>query len=437
MHPDIDLENAGLPSRRPSAAIDHTVTMDTIGRIAQASERIIERLHTGPALDDDVETVPARSYTITEVAKLLDRTPQGIRKAEASGKLAAPERKENSRRHRQRYGLASINAMRELWDLFPGRRQGDAPIRMAFQNFKGGVGKTTLTCHCAQFFARAGYRVLLVDCDSQASATMTFGFRPDVDIDADGTLLPYLQMEREDLRYAVRPTRWDGLDVIPANLELYSAEYYLAASGGRDETDWISRLHTGLETVESDYDLVLIDPPPALGMISLSVLRALDGLIVPAPPAMYDFHSTSAFLRMLEEVMGSVGEHLGTPVELDFLKVVTSKYSPGRPSQDFMAALMGEAFGRNVLLNPFIQSAEIDNAAAGWKTVYDLEAPTSSRTTYRRCVEALDAVFGEVEELVQAVWESRRSGLTLSGRDAPVDRRAAAVPARPAVPAVT
>ena len=342
-HDAIPSTDDASTGRTPVVA-DHTVTIDTIGRIAQASERIIERLHAGPALDDDVEVVPARSYTITEVAKLIDRTPQGIRQAEASGKLVAPERKENSR-HRQRYSLSRINAMRELWELFPGKREGDAPIRMAFQNFKGGVGKTTLTCHCAQFLARAGYSVLLVDCDSQASATMTFGFRPDVDIDADATLLPYLQMEREDLGYAIRSTRWDGLDVIPANLELYSAEYYLAALGGSEGTDWISRLHQGLETVEGDYDVVLIDPPPALGMISLSVLRALDGLIVPAPPAMYDFHSTSAFLRMLEEVMQSVGQHLGSPVELDFLKIVTSKHSPGRPSQDFVAALMGQAFG--------------------------------------------------------------------------------------------
>jgi len=75
---------------------------------------------------------------------------------------------------------------------------------------------------------------------------------------------------------------------------------------------------------------------------------------------------------------------------------------------------MVESYGNNVLQNPFVQSAEIDNASSAWKTVYDLDGPTASRQTYKRCVESLDSVFEEVRELIDAVWQSRRSERKLS-----------------------
>lgn len=355
----------------------------------------------------------SKGYTITEASRMLNKSAESIRKAEKQGKLDAPEMRDNGRR--APYSLAQINAMREYWQCRPGRAEGDEPVRFSFQNFKGGVGKTTLACHCAQYMSQLGYKVLLVDCDSQGSTTMTLGYRPNDDIDGDDTLLPFLMGEKDNLKYAVRGTQWDGLDLIPANLDLYSAEYYLASLGATDEGEgWISLLDTGLQSVEGGYDVVMIDPPPALGMISLSVLRALDGLIVPTPPAMYDFHSTGTFFRMLEEVVEAVGDHLGEPVEMDFVKILISKHISGRQAHEFVGALMAESFGNNVLAHPFVQSAEIDNASSEWKTVYDLSGPTSSRQTYKRCVESMDAVFAEVAELVEAVWQARRSEKKLS-----------------------
>ena len=396
-----------------NATFRNSVTLEAIGRIADESERIIARLQS--FTDENEDRVPqtvGRGYTITEVSRMIDMSAESIRKAEKQGKLTPPELRENGRR--APYSLAQVNAMRDYWNCRPGRQEGDDPVRFSFQNFKGGVGKTTLACHCAQYLARAGYRVLLVDCDSQGSSTVTFGYHPDADLDGSDTLLPFLTGERETLEYAVRGTHWDGLDLIPANLDLYSAEYYLAALGRDGGEDWISLLDQGLSTVEHAYDVVLIDPPPALGMISLSVLRALDGLIVPTPPAMYDFHSTGSFFRMLEEVMESVGKHLGEPVELDFVKILISKHISGRQAHEFVSTLMAESYGNNVLANPFVQSAEIDNASSAWKTVYDLDGPTSSRQTYKRCLESMDAVFEEVRELIDAVWQARRSELKLS-----------------------
>ncbi len=401
------------PARDQS--ISGGVTLEAVARIAEQSDRIIDQLQKLAKANTDEEQNKTRlpkGYTISEVARRLNRTTEGIRKAEKQGRLIPPPMKDNGRR--SAYTLTQINAMRDYWECRPGRQEGDSPVRFAFQNFKGGVGKTTLSAHCAQYFAQEGYRVLLIDCDSQGSSTMTFGYQPDSEITAESTLLPFLSREAQDLRYAIRSTHWAGLDLIPANLELYSAEYYLAANGRDGEGDWISLLDTGIATVESDYDLVIVDPPPALGMISLCVLRSVDGLIVPTPPAMYDFHSSGSFFHMLEEVLESVGQSLGEPVELDFVKILVSKAIAGRQAHDFVTELMAESYGHHLLQNRFLQSAEVDNASSEWRTVYDLEGPTSSRQTYLRCLQNLDAIFGEVRTLVEAVWQGRRSERTLS-----------------------
>lgn len=395
---------------------DNLISLNAIKDISAASDRIINHLqrisHEEMQDDDSPTPIESKVYTLADAARMLGKTTSGIRKAEEAGHIPRLEKMANGRR--SKYTLSQINEMRDYWGCRPGRKADDLPIRLSFQNFKGGVGKTTLAVHCAQYLARSGYRVLLVDCDSQGSATVTFGYRPDQEIVGADTLYPYLVGDAENLEYAIKKTRWDGLDLIPACLDLYGAEYHLASQSGEDQTgDWLSHLDDGLQTIEDNYDIVLIDPPPALGMISLSVLRALDGLIIPTPPSMYDFHSTASFFKMLEEVMEQLANLYGSSVDLDFVKILVSKHSD-RQAQQYVAEAMRRTFGNNLLQNPFIQSAEIDNASSSWRSVYDLSGPTSSRQTYKRCLESLDTVFGEVEHLLEAVWASRRARKALS-----------------------
>ena len=93
--------------------------------------------------------------------------------------------------------------MRDLFGTRPRRAETDPALVVAVQNFKGGVGKSTLVCHLAQSLALKGYRVAVIDCDSQASTTTVFGFNPDADIQDDETLLLVLPARR-----AVRPPVW-------------------------------------------------------------------------------------------------------------------------------------------------------------------------------------------------------------------------------------
>ncbi len=181
-----------------------------------------------------------------------------------------------------------------------GGRTPDPLSIIAVQNFKGGVGKSTVSVHLAQYLAMRGYRVCLIDCDSQGSATMMMGHVPDLDINEEDTLYPFIRnAEMSSLAYAVRETHWDRLWLIPANLRLYSAEYELAARIARSDQRLLNRLAEGIASIAEHFDVVILDPPPALGTISLSVMRAANALLIPVPPTVVDFTSTTSFLAML------------------------------------------------------------------------------------------------------------------------------------------
>lgn len=391
----------------------HTGTgIHTISQIVSHSDALIKELRD-IAFDPDANKRLKRFYTITQVAEMVGRSPNGIRKAEASGALPMPELSKQGRR--TGYTLAQVNGIREYFGIAPGRAPGEEPIRMAFQNFKGGVGKSTLCTHFAQYLAESGHRVLVIDCDSQASTTTTFGLRPDLDLHDKDTLLPYFDGSMPDLRYAIRETYWDQLHIIPSNLSLYSAEYELAAKAGKSGPGWIDRLLEGIETIEDNYDVIIMDPPPALGMISLNVVRSANALIIPTPPAMYDFHSTVTFFRMMEEVLASVETAVGQPLNYKFLKLLITKYNPGKSAQEFIVRMMGEHYTRHILNAAVKDSAEIDNAGAEWRTVYELEKHTTSRETYKRCVTSLNSVFREIEMLIRSTWPSHQERLEAEG----------------------
>ena len=169
-----------------------------------------------------------RNWTISEAAELIGRSPQSIRLAEKEGKLPEPERLQSGRR--AAYTRSAIRHMRSVFGTQPWRNPAtDEPLILSFSNFKGGVGKSSFACHSAQYFAIKGYRVLLVDLDSQASTTTIFGFNPDLQITDSDTIAPYLFGDQHSLHYAIRSTHWPGIDLIPSALHFYGAEYELAA----------------------------------------------------------------------------------------------------------------------------------------------------------------------------------------------------------------
>ncbi|HEX6658988.1 MAG TPA: AAA family ATPase, partial [Ilumatobacter sp.] len=139
---------------------------------------------------------------------------------------------------------------------------------LAILNQKGGVGKTTVTLGLASAAAAAGRRTLVVDLDPQGSSTWVLG----VDVETlDATVADVLHTKGADARAAIRPSAWsDAIDVLPSSSDLQDHE------DGKSK-----RLRKAIAAVEQNYDAVLIDCPPSLGLLTINALAAADSVLVP------------------------------------------------------------------------------------------------------------------------------------------------------------
>lgn len=393
----------------PRIEIEEANRLVSVATLASRASSVLEKLRDSARsarADDRREP----TFTISKAAELVGRTPAAIRDAEKDGRLPEPQRTDTNRR--ERYTLAQLNDMRGVFNTRPYRKAEDPCCVVAVQNFKGGVGKSTVAVHLAQYLAIRGYRVALIDCDSQASATTLFGYVPDLDLDEDDTLYPFLREdERTSLDYALRKTHFDGLELIPANLRLFNSEYELAARMARGGFHrLLDRLKVGIDSIADRFDVIVLDPPPALGAISLSVLRAANALVVPVPPTVMDFSSTAAFLSMLDETIEQLAEQ-GMAPELQFLRFVGSKVDDNKSMQKELVNLMRTLFGHAMVRTPLKDSAEIDNATARLMTVYELDGPATSTAVRNRCLGYLDGVNAEIEVDIRSMWPSHQAAL--------------------------
>ncbi|MBB5716804.1 AAA family ATPase [Sphingomonas aerophila] len=376
-----------------------------IGDLAEAGERMIERLRRKAFLPESRKGLNVR-FGIAEAATLLGCSTNRIRMAEEDGRLPPPPSSETGRR--LGYTVEEMLHMREVLGASPARGGLDVPAVIAVQNFKGGVGKSTVTTHLAHYFAVQGYRVLVVDCDSQATTTTLFGFNPHFNIKREETLYPYLSIDptQADLNYAVKRTPWPNVDLIPSNLELFDVEYELAASGADGQSVLAARfrkLKQGLADLARNYDVVILDPPPALGTISLAVMQAANALLVPLAATTPDFCSTVQFLSMMDQVLQQL-EGAGIAVDYQFVRLICSKFDSNDPSHAMVRAIMEGSFGPALLPVPILDSAEISHAAMRMMTVYELERPIGTPKTHKRCRANLDEALRQVEQLVRQGW---------------------------------
>lgn len=379
--------------------------IERISELADAGERMIERLRRKAFLPESRKGLHVR-FGIAEAAQLLGCSTNRIRMAEDDGRLPPPPPSENGRR--PGYTVEELLNMRRVLGASPARAPLDIPAIIAVQNFKGGVGKSTVTTHLAHYFAVQGYRVLVVDCDSQATTTTLFGFNPHFNITREETLYPYLSIDptQADLLYAVKKTPWPNVDLIPSNLELFDVEYELAAAGADGGSILATRfrkLKAGLSDLARDYDVVILDPPPALGTISLAVMQAANALLVPLAATTPDFCSTVQFLSMMDQVLHQLTE-AGIEVQYDFVRLICSKFDGNDPSHAMVRQIMEQAFGPALLPVPILESAEISHAAMRMMTIYELDRPIGTARTHKRCKANLDEALGQVEALVRRNW---------------------------------
>lgn len=286
-----------------------------------------------------------------------------------------------------------------------GRRDHDKMQILAIANFKGGAAKTTTAVHLSQYLALRGYRILLIDLDSQASATSLFGFHPDEDIAESETLYPFLRGDVDSLRALVRPTYWPNLDLLPANLGLYRVEFELPVKQMRVAGFQFWRLlEQGWASIDDRYDVVICDCPPSLGYLSINAICAATALLVPAPPSMLDFASTGRFFRMMSDTLRDIAEvESGPAKQLDFVRILLTKYNTTDRNHQRIAAWMMSTFADRLLDEKMAITTALDSAGNLKRTLYELE-PDSGRRSHERGLEYLNRMNAEIERLIVAEW---------------------------------
>ena len=398
------------PRPKREASIDDLLEL---GRRATA---VLEEARKQSLRPENKKTL--RTFTMSEVCQLLDLHPTAYYEL-----IRTKPEFEGSKVDRKRlFTLAEVHKIQGYLNKLPRQRYAiERAITISVANFKGGVAKTFTAVTLAQYLAMRGYRTLVIDTDPQASLTSSFGMSSSGVSDWN-TILPYLygrdEVERmgeqwpESFRTTIQPTYWSGLDIIAANLSLYTGEFVLGLRRERTKNsdkpfEFHRPLYDAIEDVRGDYDVIIIDNPPALSLSTTGAIFAADGLILPTPAETLDFESARAFMALAAEMLKVIRESFGTDKRLQIFRILITKYA-GRAAELKIANRILEVFGDWCIQEPMVQSASVQKIGSEWKTLYEVDPRGPGRSVLKRALEAADAVNGLIEADIVDVFRVRQ-----------------------------
>jgi chromosome partitioning protein len=205
---------------------------------------------------------------------------------------------------------------------------------IAMCNQKGGVGKTTTTINLGAALTETGRRVLLVDFDPQGSLSVGLGVNPHT---LDTSIYNLLLARDHDVHDIIAPSVVDGLDILPANIDLSAAEVQLVSEVAREQT-----LKRVLTAVRGDYDIILIDCAPSLGLLTVNALTAADKVIMPLECEFFALRG----LALLNDTIGKVQDRLNP--ELEILGILGTMYDARTLHSREVLERVVQAFGDKV-----------------------------------------------------------------------------------------
>nr|WP_280971505.1 AAA family ATPase [Cupriavidus gilardii]WDE72644.1 Plasmid replication protein RepA [Cupriavidus gilardii] len=285
------------------------------------------------------------------------------------------------------------------------RPAGAPAITIAVGNFKGGVSKTTTVMTLAQGLSLRGHRVLAIDMDPQGSLTTLFGIIPDAEVGEGDTFVALANGDETSLDYAIRPTYWDGIDLVPASQTLATCEFTLPARQMKDpKFEFWNVLNAGLAAAREKYDVILIDTPPALNYCTINAFMAAEGLVVPTPPNALDFLSSAQFWTLFSDLALNLTQTTGADKSYEFIHVLLSRVDHSDVAANVVRQWISATYAEKVLPVEVPKTAVTSTSSAEFGTVYDISRYEGSASTYRRAREAYDRVTELLEQSIVAYW---------------------------------
>ena len=222
---------------------------------------------------------------------------------------------------------------REIPQPPPVDTHGPATV-LAMCNQKGGVGKTTSTINLGAALAEYGRRVLLVDFDPQGALSVGLGVQPH---ELDTTIYNLIMERSVTIDDVIRPTTVEGLDLLPSNIDLSAAEVQLVTEVGREQT-----LGRTLAPALEDYDYVLVDCQPSLGLLTVNALACADGVLIPLECEYFSLRGVALLMDTIEKVQDRLNP------KLEITGILATMYDPRTLHTREVMARVVEAFGELV-----------------------------------------------------------------------------------------
>jgi len=265
-----------------------------------------------------------------------------------------------------------VSQIEEMESSAPGTPSEGAgrplPRVIAVANQKGGVGKTTTTVNLGASLAELGLRTLIVDLDPQGNASTGLG------IENRGLELSmyHVLMHEEPLENVVEPTDVKNLFVAPASLDLAGAEIELVPAFSREQ-----RLKRAIEGVLEDYDYVLIDCPPSLGLLTVNGLAAAGEVLVPIQCEYYALEGLGQLLRNVDLVKRNLNP------TLDLSTIICVMYDARTKLADQVVNEVRDHFGEKVLRTVIPRTVRLSEAPSFGQPINTFDSRSRGATAYR------------------------------------------------------
>jgi chromosome partitioning protein len=257
----------------------------------------------------------------------------------------------------------------------PKKLSQHGPARViALCNQKGGVGKTTTTISLAGALAEMGRTVLLVDFDPQGALSAGMGVKShDVPTIYDGMI-----GREKDTRQLIQPTTTAGVHVIPANIDLSAAEVHLVSEVAREHI--LARI---LKPVMDDYDVILIDCQPSLGLLTVNALTASHGVLIPLEAEYFALRGVALLIDTIEKIR----DRLNPALALD--GIVATMYDARTLHSKEVLERVVEAFGDQVLETVIGRTVKFPDASVAAVPITEFAPTHAGANVYRQLAREL------------------------------------------------